>query len=121
MIIGQLPMDRHRFAADIDNEDGTTTRGAGATLEFTGAFQPANGNDLKVLKEGDRTGSFFVILTYTPLRSANQKTNEPSDEVTVHDEIAGTSERYKVMATKPQSAIIRHTWALVAKLDEAAP
>lgn len=114
MILGSKPMIRHRFGPDVDEEDGTTTNTDMPDLDFMGSFQPATGEDVKVLPEGDRKGSFYVILTYTDLRAADQYTGIQSDEITFE------GVRYKVKNVLPTNAVIEHYEALVAKLDEGS-
>lgn len=112
MIAGQVDLTRYRYPTPVDEDDGSTSVGEPVVLPFTGTFQPARGEDLKILLEGDRQGAYFKIHTYTDLRGVDQYGEELADEVDFE------LKRYRVVATEPQPAVIAHTKAIVARKDE---
>lgn len=91
---------------------GRVVTGATSPLSFSGSVQPITGNERQALPEGLRERGRYYLYTDFALRTENQTTKEPADEV----DLFGS--KYKVVFLEPwQNNILSHYRALVSEAD----
>ena len=109
-ILGAKPYTARRFPAnsvvDYRQVEGTPT-------EFTirASVQPVTGEELQLLPEGRRSRRVLKAYTPTVLRTADERTQTPADQVQVD------GEWFEVQQTWRQRVIIPHSKVLLVRLD----
>ena len=94
-MIGMATHTWRRFAVGSAGTDGRYVEGSITTDTLRGSLQPATGDDLQTLPEGDRTKRVRVLYTATALRSVDQDARTSADHVSVD------SDWYEVREVKP--------------------
>ena len=106
-ILGARPMTRRSYAANTHDTDGYTVQGASTDTTIKGSLQPASGDDLQVLSEGDRVRRARKVYTTTLLYAGGVDTQRRSDDV-----IDG-ADTWQVMHVERQTALIPHYKAIL--------
>lgn len=114
-ILGGEAATRRRFAAGTRGTSGRFTPGATIDTAIVAAVQPASGDDLQTLPEGERTMEVWRIYSDTELRAAVQSTGEQADRVIVD---AIVYEVRKVWDWGRSIRLIPHHKALAIRLQE---
>ena len=115
MILGKESATRYRFGAETrDPDTGRTIKPTPTESAFKGSFQPLRGKERDALPEGVRTSEALKCYTKTDLRTADQFTKTPADEV----EYGGR--RFVVYRVDEWDALLRHTKALLIRKQEQA-
>ena len=112
-ILGQESATRRRFGTETaDPDTGATIKPSPVVSSFRGSFQPLNGRDLQTLPEGKRTSETLKVYTKTDLRTADQFTGTPADDV----EYKGKLFEVYVVMEYPQ--LLNHFKALLTRKQE---
>lgn len=93
--------------------DGIAVPGASSVLNFTSSVQPLSGNEIETLPEGLRERANYWLYTSFELRTINQQTKTPPDEVILFGK---TFIVKKVEAW--QNGVINHYKVLVSEADD---
>jgi len=105
------PLTGTRRAADTLTR-GRAVAGATSVLNFSASVQPLTGNERQALPEGLRERGRYYIYTSFALRTEDQTTKTPADEVDLF------GKKYKVVLLEPwQNNILGHYKALVSEAD----
>ena len=109
-VLGAKPYTVRRYPASTVT-DFRIVRGTPTEFVAKISVQPAEGDDLLQLPEGQRSRRVLKAYTPTALRTVDELTKTPADEVQVD------GEWFEVQRTQRQRAIIPHTKALLVRLD----
>ena len=82
MILGKETALRFRYPMPTrDPDTGRTVRGSPISSTIRGSFQPLDGKEREALPEGVRQSETMKVYTKTNLRTSDQNTNSPADEI----------------------------------------
>ena len=113
MILGKQTATRYRFGAESrDSDTGRTIRPSPTTSAFRGSFQPLRGKEREALPEGVRASDTLKVYTKSELRTADQHTGTPADEVDYD------GRRYVVYQVDRYPRLIPHYKALLIRKQE---
>lgn len=107
MILGQRALVRRRRAASARGTDGRFEPGAAADTPIHGSLQPADGDDLRTLAEGERASRARKLYTTTELRVVDVEGGLPADEVLDGDVV------WTVRLVARETAVLPHYRALL--------
>lgn len=111
-ILGEESVTRRRFAAGSRGTDGRWTDGAATDSTILAAVQPANGDDLAILPEGERSKRARKLYTVTELRVVSVEDGTSADHVQVE------GRWWKVLHVEEQRNVIPHYKAIAVALQE---
>lgn len=112
-ILGQEAITRRRFAAGSRGTDGRYSAGATTDTTILGSVQPANGDDMATLPEGERAKKGRRIYTTSEVRVADVEAGTPADQLLIDgvyweartvEQTRAVIPHYKVIALKVQEA-----------------
>ena len=113
-MLGTATHTWRRFAAGSAGTDGRFVEGSITTSTLRGSLQPATGDDLQTLPEGDRTKRVRVLYTATALRTVSQADRTSADQVTVD------GDWFEVREVQPYgTTALAHTRAILVAVQEA--
>jgi len=112
MILGQEPISRLRYAAQVRDSEGYIVDAAPTSSTIYASVQPMNGKDVEQLSEGERHREGLKLYTQSDLRTADQYLGTIADKVVI-DGIT-----YEVMHVERQRSILPHYKAMVLRLQE---
>lgn len=113
-MIGMATHTWRRFAAGSAGTDGRYVEGSITTSTLRGSLQPATGDDLATLPEGDRTKRVRVLFSRTALRTVDQGAGTSADQVTVD------GDWFEVREVKPYGTTpLRHRRAVLVAVQES--
>lgn len=107
MILGQRALVRRRYAAGARGADGRFEPGASTDTPIYGSLQPADGDDLQTLAEGERARRARKLYTKTELRVLDVEGGLPADEVLDGDTV------WTVRLVGRETAVLPHYKALL--------
>ena len=82
MILGKETAELRRFGAETQDADtGRTIKPTPTTSLIVGSFQPLTGKERDALPEGVRTREALKVYTKSEIRTADQHTGTPADEI----------------------------------------
>ena len=114
MILGKEDLTRKRFGVGVWGSDGTNTAAVASTIPFRGSVQPVPGNLLETLSEAERRRGAHVIYTKTSLKTGDQNTQVPADQVTrVVD-----GSQWEVRIAQPWPKMLKHFEVVIVRLKE---
>jgi len=91
---------------------GQSVPGSTSVLNFDASVQPLSGRERETLPEGLREKGAHRLYTDFALRTDNQKTKDPADEVTLFDK------RHIVVRVDPwQNGVLNHFKVIVSEAD----
>ena len=108
-----IAISYRRYGAFTVGTDGRASRGAltSTTIRGTG-LQPLTGRELQTLPEGERTSEWMKFFTTADVRTLDQATGLPADEIVVGSVV------YEVRDVKAQTQIIPHMRIEVVRIRE---
>lgn len=110
MILGEESVTLTPYTNARGSTTGRTTSTAGTPSTILASVQPANGDDLQTLPEGERTRKARKFYTTTAL-----SVGPPGDRITVGGEV------YEVRHVEQVRSVLPHYKAIGIKRDEASP
>lgn len=110
-LLGQEPATRLRYSA-VSVSDFEVTRPTPSSTPIRGSIQPADGEEVQLLPEGNRHADMLAFYTKTELRTADQHAGTPADRV-IFD-----GKTYEVKSVAHHRTHLRHFKALIARVDE---
>lgn len=113
MILGQRALVRRRYAAGVRGADGRWEPGSSTDTPIYGSLQPADGDDLQVLAEGERASRARKLYTRTELRVADVDAGLQADDVLDGDVV------WRVRLVGRETAVLPHYRALLLAPLEA--
>ena len=113
MILGKETATRYRFGAESrDPDTGRTTKPTPTESVFRGSFQPLDGKERDALPEGVRASETLKVYTKSELRTADQHSNTPADEVEYN------GRRFVVYAMDRYPKLLAHFKGLLIRKQE---
>lgn len=106
------PLTRYRREGARDPDTRRWSTQDAEEEELRGQVEPATGNDLEVLPEGEITGNEIVIRTKTELRIAD----ENADPQQLADQVEVDGDRYEVRNVQHHRSVIPHYVATCVKV-----
>lgn len=94
-MLGTATHSWRRFAAGSAGTDGRYVEGSITSSTLRGSLQPATGDDVETLPEGERSKRVRVLFTATELRTVDQSARTSADQVSVD------GDWYEVRTVKP--------------------
>jgi hypothetical protein len=113
-MIGQSPCVRLRRDGATVGADGRAVVGVRVSLAFSASVQPAEGQVLEQLPEGERSGTFIQL--WAPLELA-LRTASGAAGTAPADLVTWQGQTYEVRAVKTWTTLLPHCWALAALVD----
>ena len=114
-MVGEATHAWRRFAAGSVGSDGRFADGSTTTSTLRGSLQPAEGDDLQTLPEGDRTKRVRVLFSRTALRTVDQGAGTSADQVTID-----TGEWAEVRSVEPwPTGRLVHWRCVLVQVQEA--
>lgn len=109
-MLGAATHTWRRFAAGSVGTDGRYVEGGATTSTLRGSLQPATGDDVDTLPEGERSKRARVLFTATALRVTDQAAGTSGDQVSVD------GDWFEARAIRPYgtTALAHHRVVLVA-------
>jgi len=90
--------------------DGIYVPASESTINFTASVQPVSGDEMETLPEGLREAGMYRLYTDFALRTVNQKTKTPADEIDYADK------KYIIVFVQPwQNNVINHYKAFMSE------
>lgn len=112
MILGEEPILRLRFSAQVRDSDGYITDAVPVESLILASVQPMSGKDVEKLSEGERHREGLKLYTVSDLRTADQYAGTIADRVVI-DDIT-----YEVLHVERQRSVIPHYKAMVLRMQE---
>ncbi len=113
-MLGTATHTWRRFAAGSAGSDGRFVDGSTTTATLRGSLQPATGDDVATLPEGERTKRVRVLFTTTALRAVDQSARTSADQVSVD------GDWFEVREVKPYGTTpLAHHRAILVAVQEA--
>jgi hypothetical protein len=112
IILGQRDITRRRYAVGSRGSDGRWTAGAATDSTIQGSVQPADGDELATLPEGDRSKRARKVYTETELRTGAQ------EEELAPDRLVFDGEVWEVREVAREHSTLAHYKAIVVQLQE---
>lgn len=120
MLLGATTITRRRYSAGSRATTGYWTEGATTDTSITASVQPASGEDLQVLPEGERTRRAIKVYTTTELRTTSPQDGTRSDELVIAGLVGIDDGTYQVESVAPYYALLGHHKAIAVRAQEAA-
>ena len=111
-ILGEESVTRRRFAAGSRGTDGRWAEGTPTDSTILAAVQPASGDDLAILPEGERSKRARRLYTVSELRVVDVVGGTSADHVQAE------GRWWKVLHVEQQRNVIPHYKAIVVALQE---
>lgn len=113
---GTLAIARRRFAAEtIDPATYRPYAQTPTTATIYGTIQPPDGDVMETIPDGDRSRARLVIYTASELRTPNQFTKVPADQVQID------GYWWEVESVERWRQVMPHYKAVVARIQEMSP
>lgn len=109
MILGAEPVSLV-VRSRTRGSDGRTTETTTSTTAITASVQPANGDDLATLPEGERVRKARKFYTETAVSAG-----PPANRIVVD------GETYEIRHVERERSVLAHYKAIGVKVDEASP
>lgn len=113
-ILGAFPVTLRRYAAGSRGSDGRWAPGSTTDTTIRASVQPLTERQLASLPEGERQTDQRKVLTTTALRVGRQSEDTQGDRLSWD----GGTTWYEVRQADEWFAVLPHTEARVARLDE---
>ena len=116
MILGTRHHTLRRYEGAVTyDERGEPVYPSAVDGPLRASVQPADGEALETLPEGERTSDAILVMTRTPLRTGSQFEGTRADEVIVD------GVRYQVRTVKRWPSVLPHYECVCTRVDEATP
>lgn len=109
-ILGEETVTGVRYAAGTRSA-GVFVPGATSPLSILASVQPAEGEDLELLPEGQRTKTVLKLYTETLVKTASETAATLADVLTID------SKNYQVHHVEQQRSVIPHYKVLVVRVQ----
>lgn len=118
MLLGTATITRRRYAAGSRGADGRWVEGTATDTSIVASVQPASGEELQRLPEGERTRVAIQVYTATELRATLQAGGTRSDSLIIAGLVGIDDGTYQVAQVDPYYALLGHHDAIAVKEQE---
>lgn len=119
MLLGVTTITRRRYSAGSRASTGYWVEGSSTDSSIVASVQPASGEELQVLPEGERTKRAIRVYTATELRTTDPQAGTSSDELVISGLVGIDDGTYQVQHVEPYYALLAHHKAIAVRRQEA--